>query len=161
MPERIERDVVAILSFTATDADADEVLEHAPSMAYLHGHDNLPSAFEAKLEGLSAGDDFDETVPDAFGAATGASQSVRKGDLPKHVRDSLRVGGNFVAEGSDGTRHVLWVTAMKGGRVTVTADHPYAGKNIRFAGTVVQLRSPTASELEHHHAHGPGGHHHH
>lgn len=161
MPDRIERDVVAILSFTASDADADEVLESTPSMAYLHGHDNLPEALEGILEGLSAGDSFDEVVPEAFGTASGATQSVRKGDLPKHVRDRLRVGASFVAEGSDGSKHVLWVTAMKGGRVNVTADHPYAGKSVRFHGSVVQLRAPTAAELEHEHAHGPGGHHQH
>lgn len=161
MPERIERDVVAILSFTATDADADQVLEHAPSLAYLHGHDNLPTGLEAVLEGLAAGDAFDEVVHDAFGAATGTEQNVRKGDLPKNVRDRLRVGASFAASGSDGSTHVLWVKAMKGGRVTVTADHPYAGKNVRFQGAVLQLRVPSATELEHKHAHGPGGHHHH
>jgi len=160
MPERIEQDVVAIISFQVADAGTEEVLETAPSLAYLHGHDNLPSSLEAVLDGLEAGASFDETVANAFGEATGLTQSVRKGDLPKGVRDRLRTGGSFVAEGSDGERHVLWVTAMKGGRVTVTADHPFAGRDVRFQGNVVQLRVPSAAELQHGHAHGPGGHHH-
>ena len=157
MPERIERDVVAIISFQAIDASNEEVLETAPTLAYLHGRDNIPASLEGVLEGLEAGASFDQTIAQAFGESTGQSQSIRKGDLPKHLRDRLRVNSSFVAEGGDGTKHVLWVTAMKGGRITVTADHPYAGKDVRFQGNVVQLRAPTAAELEHGHAHGPGG----
>jgi FKBP-type peptidyl-prolyl cis-trans isomerase SlyD len=160
MPDRIERDVVAVITFTATDEASGEMLESIPSTSYLHGHDNFPAGFESALEGLAQGDLFDALVPEAFGAATGSEQSVRKGDLPKGLRDRLEVGLSFGADGTDGSRHVLWVKAIKGGRVTLTGDHPYAGKDIRFTGQVVQLRVPSAGELEHGHAHGPGGHHH-
>lgn len=160
MPDRIEKDTVAILTFTATDEATGEALEHIPSTAYLHGHGNFPDGFESALEGLAAGDSFDALVSEAFGPATGNEQSVRKGDLPKGLRDRLRVGLSFGADGTDGSRHVLWVKAIKGGRVTLTSDHPYGGKDIRFAGQIIQLRVPTAGELEHGHAHGPGGHNH-
>jgi FKBP-type peptidyl-prolyl cis-trans isomerase SlyD len=161
MPQTIEKDTVAILSFTAKDEASDEVLEHIPTTAYLHGHDNFPKGLEDALEGLEAGAAFDVVVAEAFGPKTDKEQSVRKGDLPKGLRDRLRVGLSFAADGSGGEQHVLWVKAIKGGRVTITADHPYAGKDIRFTGQVVQLRVPTAGELEHGHAHGPGGHHNH
>ena len=161
MPQNIEKDTVAILTFIAKDEGSDEVLEHIPSTAYLHGHDNFPKGFEDALEGLEAGAEFDVVVSEAFGAKTDKEQSVRKGDLPKGLRDRLRPGLSFSADGSNGEQHVLWVKAVKGGRVTITADHPYAGKDIRFTGSVLQLRAPTAGELAHGHAHGPGGHHHH
>jgi len=161
MPESIQRDVVAIIAFQVTDEETGEVLEAAPSLAYLHGHSNLPAPLEGVLEGLEAGATFEQTVPLAFGEATGREQSVRRGDLPKQVRDRLRVNSSFAAEGSDGTTHVLWVRAMKGGRVTVTADHPFAGKTVRFEGVVHSVRSPTPVELDHGHAHGPGSPSHH
>ncbi len=159
MPQHIEKDTVATLSFTAKDEGTDEVLEHIPTTAYLHGHDNFPKGLEDALEGLEAGAPFDVLVPEAFGAKTGKEQSVRKGDLPKGLRDRLRVDLSFAADGSGGAKHVLWVKAIKGGRVTLTADHPYAGKDIRFSGQVLHLRVPTAGEIEHGHAHGPGGQH--
>jgi FKBP-type peptidyl-prolyl cis-trans isomerase SlyD len=161
MPQTIEQDTVAILTFTAKDEGSDEVLEHIPSTAYLHGHDNFPKGFEDALEGLEAGASFDVVVKEAFGPKTDKEQSVRKGDLPKALRDRLQVGLSFAADGTAGSKHILWVKAIKGGRVTLTADHPYAGKDVRFTGVVLQLRVPTAGELEHGHAHGPGGHHHH
>ena len=161
MPERIERDVVAIIAFRATDAATEELLEAIPEVAYLHGHNNFPKGFEDALEGLEANAAFDVVVPNAFGVKTGSRQSVRRGDLPKSIRDEVRVGLNFSAPASDGSTHVLWVTDVKGGRVTLTTDHPYAGRDLRFAGTVIQLRVATANEVAHGHAHGPGGHHHH
>lgn len=161
MPERIERDVVAILSFTVVDEETSELLESVPQLAYLHGHDNLPAPVEGVLEGLEGGAAFDEVIPLAFGEATGATQSIRRGDLPRHLRDRARPGASFAAEGSDGTVHTLWVTEARGGRLTVTADHPFAGRTIRLEGQVLQLRPASATELEHGHAHGPGGNHHH
>ena len=160
MPETIEKDTVAIVGFTAKDEGTDEVLEHVPTIAYLHGHNNLPTGLEDALEGLAAGADFDVVVSEAFGPKTHKEQNVRKGDLPKYLRDRLQVGISFAASGSDGSKHVLWVKHIKGGRVTLTTDHPFAGKDVRFTGQVFQLRPPTAEELEHGHAHGPDGHHH-
>jgi FKBP-type peptidyl-prolyl cis-trans isomerase SlyD len=161
MPERIERDVVAIIGFEAINEATGEVIERVPQVAYLHGHDNFPKGLEDALEGKGAQADFDVAVADAFGVATGAEQSVRKGDLPKNIRDNVRPGLNFAAEGSDGKRVVLWVKEAKGGRVTITPDHPYAGLTLRFVGRVYQLRQPTAGELHHGHAHGVGGEEHH
>ncbi|HHO54639.1 MAG TPA: hypothetical protein ENK18_28125 [Deltaproteobacteria bacterium] len=161
MPERIERDVVAILSFTVADEETSEILEDVPQVAYLHGHGNLPEAVEGVLEGLADGASFDEVVPLAFGEATGATQSIRRGDLPRHLRDRARPGASFAVEGSDGSVHTLWVTEARGGRLTVTTDHPFAGRKIRLSGQVLQLRPASASELEHGHAHGPGESHHH
>jgi FKBP-type peptidyl-prolyl cis-trans isomerase SlyD len=39
-------------------------------------------------------------------------------------------------------------------------NHPLAGKNLYFTGTILDVRNATPDELAHGHVHGPHGHDH-
>ena len=39
-------------------------------------------------------------------------------------------------------------------------NHPLAGKDLHFQGSVNQVREASAEEIAHGHVHGEGGHHH-
>ena len=54
------------------------------------------------------------------------------------------------------------VRVIKAGRFMVDLDgnHPLAGKALEFAIDIVDVREATAEEIQHGHAHGPGGHQH-
>jgi len=39
-------------------------------------------------------------------------------------------------------------------------NHPLAGMDLHFSGSITAIREATADELAHGHVHGPGGHHH-
>ena len=41
--------------------------------------------------------------------------------------------------------------------MVVDLNHPLAGKTLHFDVTVREVRQASAEELEHGHAHGPGG----
>ena len=45
-------------------------------------------------------------------------------------------------------------------KVVVDANHPLAGKTVKFSCTVTDVRPATQEELHHGHVHGEGGHHH-
>jgi FKBP-type peptidyl-prolyl cis-trans isomerase SlyD len=53
------------------------------------------------------------------------------------------------------------VIATEGDKVTLDGNHPLAGKELNFEVEVTDVRAATKEELEHGHAHGPDGHHHH
>ncbi len=44
--------------------------------------------------------------------------------------------------------------------VLIDFNHPMAGIDLYFTGVIESLRAATATEMEHGHVHGPGGHHH-
>ena len=158
----LAKDRVGLLSYSLTDEDGTliETTGGGRLFVYLHGHKNLPDTMEAVVDGLEAGAEFDQRLPNAFGEAADVKpQAVRKKDLPKHVRDRLEVGFRFAAEGGDGTVVTLWVTDIRGAQVWITNQHPLAGKALRFAGRVERVREATPDELAHGHAHGPDGHH--
>jgi len=50
---------------------------------------------------------------------------------------------------------------IKGDQVLLDGNHPFAGKALRFSLKVLKVRAALPVEVEHGHAHGEGGHHHH
>lgn len=156
----IESGRVVTLSLTIHDADADKTLQRFPAeepTAYLHGYDNLVAALETALTGRSVGESFELTAPNAYGEASkGEPQPVPKREFPRNWR--LEKGTAFYANGSDGKPVKLFVHDVRGSRVYVSGDHPWAGLNIRFTGEILHVRNATDHEREHGHAHGPGGH---
>ncbi|MES2745696.1 MAG: peptidylprolyl isomerase, partial [Bdellovibrionota bacterium] len=71
----------------------------------------------------------------------------------------LEVGMQLQAQTDDGVE-VVTVVGVTETEVTVDANHPLAGKTLHFDVKVVDVRQPTAEELQHGHVHGVGGHHH-
>ncbi len=55
------------------------------------------------------------------------------------------------------------VTVVKVGmfKAEVDTNHPLAGKTLSFDIDVIDVRAASNEEIEHGHAHGVGGHHHH
>lgn len=53
---------------------------------------------------------------------------------------------------------MITIEEVKEESVKVNANHPLAGEVLHFNVSVEEVRVATAEELEHGHAHGPGGH---
>ena len=128
-------------------------------LAILFGHGNIIPGLEKAMDGREAGDSFKADVPaaDAYGERRdGLSQRVPK----KHFgAQKLAPGMQVVLNTNFGPRAV---TVEKVGMTVVDVDlnHPMAGKDLHFDIDVVEVREATPEELEHHHVHGDGGHHH-
>jgi FKBP-type peptidyl-prolyl cis-trans isomerase SlyD len=56
---------------------------------------------------------------------------------------------------------VVTVVSVNDKEVTVDANHPLAGMELKFDVDVKDVREATPEEISHGHVHGPGGHHHH
>jgi FKBP-type peptidyl-prolyl cis-trans isomerase SlyD len=67
----------------------------------------------------------------------------------------------FQARSPDGSgARVVTVVDVSPETVTVDANHPLAGETLHFDVSVKGVRDASPEELQHGHAHGPGGHHH-
>jgi FKBP-type peptidyl-prolyl cis-trans isomerase SlyD len=68
----------------------------------------------------------------------------------------------FVGSPVDGSEEMLYtVTDIAEDKVVVDGNHPYAGQAVHFQCVVAEVRAATPDEVEHRHAHGAHGHHHH
>jgi FKBP-type peptidyl-prolyl cis-trans isomerase SlyD len=166
----IGEDKVVYLTYTLKEANDDgpviqEVTEERP-FVYLIGQGGLLPAFLSNIEGLKKGDKFNFVLPkeDAYGVPS----QERVLELDKKVfeidgkvdEDILKVGEMIPMEDQEGNALNGIVAEVKDDSVVMDFNHPLAGMDLYFTGKVIDVRDATKEELEHGHAHGPGGHEH-
>jgi FKBP-type peptidyl-prolyl cis-trans isomerase SlyD len=159
---QISKDTVVQFHYSLSDETG--VLENSRTqdpVLYLQGHGNLIEGLENAMAGHQAGDKFSVTLApaDAYGERTeDAIQSVQV----KHLMGAKKWKPGMVAvvNTEQGQRQV---TVVKVGmfKAEVDTNHPLAGKTLSFDIDVIDVRAASAEEIEHGHAHGVGGHHHH
>lgn len=159
---KIEPKTVVVFHYTLRD-EAGKELESsrgADASAFLHGANNIIPGLEAAMTGHETGDVFTATVESA--QAYGLRNPEMSQRVPvKHLvfKGKLRPGMVAQLNTSEGRRPV---TVTKVGRhsADIDSNHPLAGQTLTFDIEIVEVRSASAEELAHSHAHGPGGHHH-
>ena len=157
---KIEKNTAVTLRFKLADAQGKLIEENKDPMVYLHGgYGNTLAKIEEALEGQEPG--YQTTLAlaaeDAFG--------LRDEDLLRTIPRSqfppgVKVGGQLEGQGSDGRKQVFNVVKIKGDTVILDANHPLAGKALRFTLKVTDVRLASEEEIAHQHVHGEHGHHH-
>ena len=110
-------------------------------------------AFEKAIDPLKAGDTFDFVIPcdDAYGKVDDELMF----DMPKSAFmtngkfDSKHIyEGNIIPlQGEDGSRFNGVVIEVKDDAVTIDLNHPRAGEDLHFVGTVVTHREASNQEI--------------
>ena len=159
----ISENCVASIHYTLTDGEGKviDTSEGQEPLAYLHGAGNIIPGLEKALLGKVVGDKFNVSIPAS--EAYGVRDDSMVQELPSNMFsgiDKIEVGMEFHAETEHGLQ-VVTVTKVDGDNVTIDGNHPLAGVDLTFDVEVAEIRAASAEELEHGHAHGAGGHHHH
>jgi FKBP-type peptidyl-prolyl cis-trans isomerase SlyD len=159
----ISENCVASFHYTLTDASGKvlDTSEGQEPLSYLHGAGNIIPGLENALLGKAVGDKLNVTI--AAAQAYGVRDDSMVQELPSNMFsgiDNIEVGMEFHAETEHGLQ-VVTVTKVEGDNVTIDGNHPLAGVDLTFDVEIADIRAATEEELEHGHAHGAGGHHHH
>ena len=161
---QIAENCVVSMQYKLTD-DTGEILDSSADgepLVYLHGAGNIIAGLEKELAGKGVGNSLSVTIQpeDGYGVVNEELiQTVPRSDFPG--TDSIEPGMRFEASGEDGLTQLIVVTDVAENVVTVDANHPLAGEVLHFDISIEEVRTATAEELSHGHAHGAGGHHHH
>lgn len=150
--------------------EAPELVEQTSKeqpFTFIFGVGQLIPDFEKNLLHKKAGDKFDFKVTPENGY--GLSDDTMMPKIPKEafnvdgVFDSERVkeGEELMMNDAEGNELMGFVHEIGDDYVIMDFNHPLADHNLHFVGEVLEVRDATAEELDHGHAHGPGGHHHH
>ncbi|MCA9263264.1 MAG: peptidylprolyl isomerase [Planctomycetales bacterium] len=159
----ITKHKVVSIDYRLTD-DEGEVIDSSEGeepLVYLHGVGAIVPGLEDELEGKQPGDAFSVSLEpeDAYGDYQEelCTQVAREhfDDVP-----DLEVGMQFRIPDDEGGEAYVLVTEIDEELVTLDGNHPLAGVNLHFQVSVVEVRDATPEEIEHGHAHGPGGHEH-
>jgi FKBP-type peptidyl-prolyl cis-trans isomerase SlyD len=144
----------------------EETSETKP-FVFLFGTGGLLEEFEKNLNGLKAGDDFDFVIKSEQGYGGASPENVVKLPISAFRAEGEELDTDMVSPGNfipmvDDQGHQMQglVVAVNEDHVLMDFNHPLAGKDLHFTGSVNTVREATADELAHGHVHGEGGHHH-
>lgn len=123
--------------------------------------------FEEALLGKEAGDEFSVAID--FENAYGDYDENRKTIIPKvnfkedgkKNKDLLKVGKVIPMQDDKGNKLHGEIVKVDFRGVHMDFNPPLAGYDLFFEGKIIAVREALPVELEHGHAHGPDGHHHH
>ncbi len=154
---------VVTIHYKVSDSESDEVIdssENAEPMTYLHGAQNIIPGLEQALEGKAVGDELEVVVEAAD--AYGERSDDRIQQVPMEAFQGMEKveSGMAVTAQTDQGQINLVITEVNGEMVTVDANHPLAGKSLKFEVSVEDVRDASEEEMAHGHVHGPGGHEH-
>lgn len=159
---RVAKNKVVSIDYTLTDAQGTVIDSSGGQtpLVYIHGMGNIIPGLEAALEGKASGDHITTVIePDqAYGVRDDALVQQLSRDLFETEEDIVE-GMRFHAMSETGPR-VVTVVTVDADQVTIDGNHPLAGMTLHFDVTIAEVRDASAEEINHGHAHGPGGHDH-
>jgi len=105
------------------------------------GDGSLSPAFEAELQGLSAGDSKEFTLyaKDAFGENN--PDNIYHMERSKFEAESLEVGAIIMFAQQDGHEIPGVIREIVGDSVTIDFNHPLAGQTITFDVDVIEVNA--------------------
>ncbi len=114
---------------------------------YVHGTSTILNKLESALLGLGVGKEFSVDLPptDAYGFRNESLVKVFDRAAFNEAGE-LKVGMVFNIDGSEDDMKVK-ITKIEGENITVDANHPLAGRTLKFKGQVTAVRDATPEEL--------------
>ncbi|MBL8527850.1 MAG: peptidylprolyl isomerase [Burkholderiales bacterium] len=159
---RISPNTVVSIDYELFDSAGDLIEKSQAPIAYLHGgYGAMFPLVEESLTGCVEGEKVEVSLEpeEAFGDYDEELVRIEaRASFPPELEVGMQFEGR--ADGSDHGR-VFTVTDVTEEKVVVDGNHPLAGRSVVFACTVASVRPATPEEIQHRHAHGAGGHHHH
>ena len=140
------------------ESGQEELMEKATEetpLVWCHGEGMMLPAFEAAMTGKEEGESFDFVLAakDAYG------EYLEEGlmTLPKKMffngdgefdSERVYVGAIVPMNTTDGQVVKAQVCEITDESVTIDLNHPYAGEDLHFKGTIIAIRDVTPGELE-------------
>jgi FKBP-type peptidyl-prolyl cis-trans isomerase SlyD len=134
-----------------------ELIEQATSqnpLQFLFGVGMMLPKFESNLSGLKSGEKFEMKL--ASKDAYGELNEDAIVDLPKHVfmidgkidEELIQVGNNVPMMSSNGQRLNGRVLEVTDDEVRMDFNHPLAGEDLFFSGSVLEVRDASQEEID-------------
>lgn len=158
----VAKNTVVTIVYRLTSRDGEVLEESEEPHSYLHGgYGNVFEAVESALEGKAVGDAVDIIMEpeEAFGEYD--EELVRVEDRSVFP-EGIEIGMQFEGQGEiSGEMNIFTITDIADDKVVVDGNHPLAGQSLNFHCKITDVRAADPHEIEHGHAHGAHGHHHH
>ncbi len=172
---KAENNKVVIVNYKLTankNGEQEKFIEETSTdnpFIFLFGTNQVLPDFENNLQGKSKGDTFQFSIKSENAYGQPQNDYVVKLDKTIFVRDGefdseqIKVGHDVPMYDKDGNELIGRVLEVGLEHVMMDFNHPLAGHDLHFAGSILEVRDASPEEMSHGHAHGISGHegHHH
>lgn len=154
---KIENNKVVSLIYELREGNAEgrviEALAAENPMTFIFGSGRLLPSFESNLESLTKGDSF------SFAIASGSAYGERREDMIINIPPSVfenegkideeicKVGNEVPMMDTNGNRINGTIVEIADSYVKMDFNHPMAGIDLCFNGSILEVREATAEEL--------------
>ncbi len=142
-----------VLRTSAADGEVVEETNEDNALEFVFGTGKMLPMFEEKLEGLTAGAEYKFEIPCADGY--GEINEEAKVDIPKNIfevegkidEELIKVGNVVPMQDAQGNRLNGIVLDITEEIVKMDFNHPLAGDDLFFSGSILEVREATDSEI--------------
>ncbi len=146
------------------EGDVIQKVDPNQPFAFLTGSGNVISGFEDNLKGKTEGDQFSFNIPQdqAYGplredAVVELSREIFALEDKQKEAEMLQEGNVIPMRDQQGNPLQGRVLNVGDENVKMDFNHPLAGMDLHFHGTILNVREASPEEIEHGHVHGEGG----
>lgn len=155
----ITKDCIVTIDYHINDTEGNLLHEEEEALVYLHGnYGHIFPSVEKELEGKSIGETFkiELSADKAFGIYDPSLViSEALSELPLEISVGMELDGYFEEDSDDVI--IYTVSEIEGDHATLDGNHPLAGMDLIFEGTVLDIHEATPEEIkevqEFHHTH--------
>lgn len=136
------------ITYSILDEQGQVVEQSDVPIGYVHGGDSgLFEQVEAALEGAKPGDKFEVILPPAQGFGDHDPNLTFTDDIENVPPEYRHVGAEVEFQNEQGEGRLFRVSKIENGKLTVDANHPFAGQTVKFVVTVNAIRDATPEEI--------------
>ena len=148
--DSVQKDTVVSMEYTlqVENEEIDSSKGQDP-LQFLVGHGNIISGLEREMIGMKVGESKNVVIAPADGYGEfdeEAYMNVPRSEFPKDM--DVEEGLELTVRDDQGQARYARVDTIDGDVVTLNFNHPLAGDELHFNVKVVDLREPTAEELD-------------
>jgi FKBP-type peptidyl-prolyl cis-trans isomerase SlyD len=168
----VSKDKVVSLTYELRLGDNEgevvESLTKEEPLSFIYGGGGLLPKFEENINGLKIGDSFNFGLlsHEAYGAVNKdaiVDVPLQAFEIDGKIEEKLlQPGSKIPMQDSSGNKLVGVVKEVTNDRVRMDFNHPLAGSDLYFSGSITEIREASEEELKHGHLHtscdcGSGG----
>jgi len=166
----IESNMVVTLNYKLSNHTTGEKIEETTPenpMVFLYGVGGIIPEFEQNIQGKKVGDTFAFSIESSNAYGVSSPEQIVKIPVSVFVDESgkfneehIFVGALVPMSDNEGNHLRGTVLSITAEEVEMDFNHPLAGIDLKFEGSVADVRPATQEEIDHGHVHGPHGHRH-
>ena len=136
------------ITYSILDQQGQVVEQSDVPIGYIHGADSgLFEPVEVALEGAQIGDKFEVILSPEQGFGWHDPALTFTDDIENVPPEFRHIGAEVEFQNEQGEGKMFRVSHVENGKLTVDANHPFAGQTVKFVVTVMALRDASADEI--------------